>query len=272
MPPPTAPAPVKPTRVIKKREAKRVAPRIIFAAVEKFGKTSLASYADEPLLLMARGENGYDTLLASGLVPQIPAEIVNSTDDLYGWLDHVIANPACCKTLILDVFGGFERMLQEDVCNKNYGGDWGDKGFRNYMVGYTVTAAEWDKTLARLDKIHELGITVLILSHVTQKQATNPLGNNYQKYASDVHEKVWDATARWVDAIMFGIFDVEVVGKDTGSGKGNKAKDVNRMIYAGKQAALPTGNRLGIEPVFMLPDNPQEAGLQFWSHIVRKEA
>lgn len=269
---PQAPATTGIKRTIKAREAKEITPRIVMAAVEGFGKTSYVAFSEKPLILMARGEAGYDTLLSAGRVPSVPAEPVESWTDLMGWLDHIIANPVDIKTLGLDAIGGFERLCHEFVCDRDFKGDWGDKGFLSFHKGYGIASSEWIKMIQKLDQINAKGITVVLLSHTKVKTVPNPAGADYQKYASDVHETTWNVTARWADAVLFGTFFVDVKGRADAPKAGKATGGNERHVYTGENAVMPSKTRYGMDPLIVLPPDPALSWGTVWEQINRKAA
>ena len=122
--------------MLGKLEARFRPPRIVLNAVEGRGKSSWAAFAPEPAILMAQGETGYETLLGVGLVPQVDAAYVSDWHGLLALLDKMAqVEEPMHKVLALDALGGFERLCHEHVCRRDFGGDWGEKGFSSYQKG-----------------------------------------------------------------------------------------------------------------------------------------
>lgn len=276
-PPPVVSKPViKGGRVIQKRAAKAVVPRIIVAAVEGWGKSTFGAYATNPMILMARGETGYLTLLAAGRVPSVPAEVVDTWEEAHGWLDHLIANPGEIDTLVLDAAGGFERLCNDMVTARDFNGKPGDPGFLSYGKGDRVSEGDWVGFLQKLDKVHATGVAIIILCHTKTANAPNPMGADYLRYATDLSEKKWSVTAKWADAVLFGTYFVDVKGgnKDKdGNVKGGKAIGGNeRHLHTGESAVMPCKNRFGMETVIVMPSDPALTYETIMSQIVRKDA
>ena len=231
--------------MVTPRSVKALAPKIILNAVEGFGKTSTGAYAPDPLLLMARGETGYDTLLSAGRVPSIPADLVETWGDVMGWLETLNADPQGRKTIIFDAMGGFERLCHEYVCQKDFGGEWGERGFGAYQKGFDLSVTEWLRFLHRMEVLNtKYGMTILILGHSRIRPFKNPLGADFDRYVSDCHEKTWNVTARWADAILFGNF-LTVVDKEK-QGKGKGVGGTSRMLYTERRDAFEAKNRFGM--------------------------
>ena len=107
---------------------------------------------------------------------------------------------------MLDALGSFERLCQEHVCARDFGGDWGERGFASYQKGYDLAVNDWLQLLHRLDRLHRQGVVILILSHCKINTFKNPLGVDFDRYVSDCHHKTWGVTIRWSDAVLFGNF------------------------------------------------------------------
>lgn len=271
-----APSPATPPqkRVIKPRVVQKICPRIVFYAGEKFGKTTFGAHAPEPLLLMPKSDTGYDTLLGAGLVPQIPAETVDSWADLIGWTDSLIADQQGRETLILDGLGAFDFMCQTVVCERDFKGNWNDPkdGFLAYGAerGYKAAAIEWRKLLSRLDSLNQRGMMVVLLGHAMKVPFRNPLGADYDTYTADANRHSWEETKRWSDCILFGKFYTVIDAEKKGKGKGIGGTD--RVIYTEQRDAFSAGNRYGMAPELWLPENtPGAAWSTVWNEITRNK-
>lgn len=250
------------------RKPKPVCPRIIFTAVEGFGKTTLGAYAPNPVILMAREETGYDTLLSSNRVPAVPAVAVPDWENLLGTLDALIAKPADRQWVVLDALGGFERLCHEAVCRRDFKNDWSDAGFLSYNKGYEVSVSEWIKMLQRLDQLNAKGLGILVLGHSKIKPFKNPTGADFDRYVADCHDKTWGASAKWADAVLFGNFLTIIDKEKKGKGKGIGGTD--RMLYTERRDAWDAKNRFGMDPEIQLTDDPAAMWAQVWSQITKE--
>lgn len=251
------------------------APRLIINAVEGWGKTSLGAFAPKPIILMARGETGYTTLLGSARVPQIDTVTdeagkprpIDSWGELISILDQI--ENSDYQTVILDAMGGFERLCHEYVCTRDFKGVWGDKGFGSFNKGYDLSVSEWLQLLVRMDKLKARGMTIVLLSHSKVKTVKNPVGPDYDKFISDVHEKTWAVTAKWADAVFTGKFFTIVEGGTTGerakSGKGIGGSD--RMLYVTEHDAWLSKNRYGMTEDIEMPKEPAAMWPTLWAAI-----
>lgn len=262
-PPPLTPPPPQSTpsrlvaaatspKVISVAKPRVIVPRIVVYAVEGFGKTTLLTQAESPLILQSRGETGYQSLLDSGLAPALPSDVVETWPDLIGWLDSLHRNPQGIKTLGLDAIGGFERLCHEHVAARDFEGDMGEHGFLSYMRGYDIAVTDWLIMLQKLDKLHAAGMTILLLGHARIKPFQNPLGPNYDRYECDVHAKTWGVTSKWADAVLFGNFFTSNTSKDVKQ-KGKGIGGADRVIYTERRAAYDAKNRYNMPAEFSLP-------------------
>lgn len=275
-PPRSAPASAVPTRPAVQGAALTLAvpkfepPRVILNAVEGFGKTSFLAHAPGAAILMAAGETGYSTLLGSGRVPAIPAARIDSWDVLLATIDSLIADPGQTKALGLDASGGFERLCHEHVCNQEFKGDWGDRGFASYQKGYDLSVTHWLGLLARLDRLRDQhGTTIVLLSHCKVTTFKNPDGPDFDRYCSDLHQKTWAPTYKWADCVLFGNYVSVVDGGKTGE-KAKKGKGIGgtqRVVYTHRRDAYDAKERYGMPEAIDIPNDPAATWPTIWQYI-----
>ncbi len=258
-------------RKLTVRQSKKLPPRLVINAVEGWGKTTLGAYAPSPVILMAKGETGYDTLLSapSSLVPAVPAELVESWLDLLTWLDDLAVDPQGRETVVLDALGGFERICHQHVCDAEFSGDWGERGFASYQRGYDLAVGEWLKLLSRLDQLHVNGMAIVLLGHAKIQPFKNPLGPDYDRYVCDVHHKTWAVTNRWADAVLFGKFYtvMENEKKAQRTGKGKAIGGTDRVLYTEQRDAFVAKNRYGMPSEIWLDGGPTGSWKSVAQHL-----
>ncbi len=238
-----------------------------------FGKTSLLAYSNKPIFLMTRGETGLTALINSGqLPPTAHLPEMESWGDLIAAVKFLKDEQHDFKTLVIDTANGAERMMHEYVCERDYGGDWGEKGFMGYMRGYDVALSEWRMFLNSLDELREKrGMTIFMLIHTKIKTFKNPAGADYDRYAPEMHEKTWGLTKGWLDAILFGNFEVVVTQgnknvTDERGKKGKAADKSHRILYTSSENPIfDAKNRLGLADEIDMGDSPQEG----WNALVQ---
>lgn len=254
----TAQRPVALVPAFAKLAPKAIAPRVIINGVEGWGKTSLAANAPGAALVMARGETGYQTLLNAGRVPSIPCLVADSWDGLLGVLDALVADPGEVKTLALDALGGFERLCHEHVCARDFGNNWGEKGFGAFAKGYDLAVTDWLGLLNRLDRINEQGVAIWILSHVGVRPFKNPLGPDFDRYEAACHAKTWSVTHKWADAVLFANFRT-VLNVEKGEQRKKGIGGTDRVIYTERRDAWDAKNRFGMPEEIDITGEPAEA-------------
>jgi hypothetical protein len=248
-------------------QIRRIAPgvrstRMVLNAVEGYGKTTFGAYAPEPIILMARGETGYETLREKDLVPDADSVFLESWPDT---LDFV-ASLADTKhqSVVFDAAGGFERLCHEFVCRRDFNNDWGEKGFGSFQKGYEVSVPEWLKLLQALDRIRATrDLNVIILSHAKAKTFKNPLGPDFDRYTTDCHEKTWSVTHKWADVVLFGTF-VSVTQEKKGRVKGIGGTE--RVIYCQRTDGFDAKNRYGM-PEQLSVGEPSTVFASVWNAI-----
>jgi hypothetical protein len=244
-----------------------VGKRFVLNGVEGVGKTSTGAFAPKPGIIQVGTETGYETLRNAELVPDVMAVTVQSWDDLLAVLDNVQG----IETLVLDAVGGAERLCHEAVCQREFGGQWGEKGFNSFQKGFDVAITDWLKLLVKLDALKDAGIDILLLSHAKVTTFKNPAGPDYDKYVADCHAKTWAVTHRWADAVLFMKFYTIVEGGNIGDAdkkiKAKKGKGIGgtqRILYCEHRDAWDAKNRFGLPESLDIPDEPS----QVWSTII----
>lgn len=236
-------------------------PRLLINGQEGFGKTSAVAFSPGACILMAAGETGYLTLLKHGLAPQIPCATLETWGDTLSQIEALISDPGSIKVVGLDALGGFERQCHQFVCDRDFGGDWGEHGFTSFQKGYEVSIGEWLKLLQLLDRLCNKGVAVVFLGHAKVKPFKNPMGADYDKYVVDVHDKTLAATARWVDAILFGTFKTITVDARGAVKNDNKQRlkgigGADRVLYTTQRDSYVAKNRYGMPDEIAMPNDP----------------
>lgn len=219
--------------------------RMVMQAVEKFGKTSFAAQVPGVIFGMSADETGLLTLIDAHRVRETPyLPPFETWTDLLDGIRYLTEADHNYKAFALDTLNGAEKLCHAYVCQREYGGDWGKKGFANYQQGYDVATSEWRLLLSALDRLREQRrMTIIALCHTKPTDFKNPEGPDYTRYTPAVHYKTWEITHRWADIIAFGNFYTEVV-EDGNRHKGRGGQQ--RVLYTVRHAAYDAGNRLGL--------------------------
>lgn len=243
--------------------------RYILHAVEGWGKTSLGSKFPKVVFMQSKGETGLQTLIAAQQIPETPHfPEANSWEEILGAVQVLIDDEHDYKTLCIDTMNGAERLCHEFVCTRDFGGDWGERGFASYQKGPEVSLGEWRLFLAKLDELRlKKNMTVVALCHTKVVAFRNPLGADYDRYQPDVDKRTWSLSAKWSDAILFGNFETAVSAvkenKKTGEQKGKGIGGKQRMLYTERDAAYDAKNRLGLAPEIDMGESSAEAWKNF---------
>jgi len=228
------------------------------------GKTSLGAAIPGCVFLIDDNEDGINTLKAGGLakegVPVMPP--ASAWQDVLGSLDALATGKHDHKCLVLDTLGGMERLCHEYICQTQFKGDWGEKGFSSYARGYEVALPEWRLFLNALDKCRVRGMSILALTHSIVKPYKNPEGEDYDRFTPDMHHKTWGLTHRWADMVLFLNYYVETV-KERGDHKAKGRGGQQRTMYTEYHAAYEAKNRSGLPTEIDMGNNGNDA----WNNL-----
>lgn len=234
--------------------AVREADRVLFLAVEGFGKTTFGANAPSPIFITAE-EGAAQIGVARFPVPERLA-------DVYADIDTLAKEAHGYKTLVIDTLDALEPMVWNEVCKRE-----GKKNIEElgYGKGYTMALYDWRELLAKLDGLRKtLGMEIILLSHVKAKNFSNPLGPDYTRYEPTINPQAATLFKGWPDTTLFGIFEEAAVEAATGreiktvNAKG-KAKGVasgRRVIKTERSAAWDAKNRYDLPNEILLPPDP----------------
>ena len=242
--------------------------RYILYALEKWGKTSLAAQAPKPVFIMTAGETGLLTLIDNGLpeTPHFPE--ATTWSDLLAQVNALIEEDMGYRTLVIDTMNGAEKMCHEHVCNRDYAGDWTDKGFMGFQRGYETSIPEWKELLTALDRLRAARkMSIFMLCHTAVRNFKNPSGPDFDRYQPEMHKSSWAVTNKWVDCILFGAYDTTVrvteKAKDGTPTKGKGIGGQSRIIYAQRDAAFDAGSRVNLQSEIDMGSSPAEGWANF---------
>lgn len=212
------------------------------------GKTSFAACAPGAVFVMSPGETGLETLIDAQQLPDVShfPEVL-AWPDLLGIIEQLANDEHQFKTLVLDTLNGLERLCHEYVCQREFKGDWGKKGFEGYGAGPNVSLSEWKLFLNSLDRLREKKkMMIICLCHTKVKNFKNPEGADYDRYQPTLHEKTWDLTFGWADVVLFANYYTAVEKVDHEGKRGKGAGGQERLAYTERTAAYDAKNRHGL--------------------------
>ena len=245
--------------------------RLIVHGTEGVGKTTIGAFAPKPVFVMTRGETGLETLMDAGQLPGIPHfPEAQSFQEVMAMLDAVLKDEHDYKTLVIDTMNGVERLCHEMVCEREYNGDWGKKGFTNFMCGFEVSLADIERFLMKLDAIREQRkMSIIGLCHTLVKSFKNPEGPDYDRYQAKMHDKTWNIIKAWADIVLFVNYDV-TVDADAGSKKGKGYGGATRIMYTQRRASFDAKNRHGLPEEIEMGNSGREAWANFVNAMKKK--
>jgi AAA domain len=227
--------------------------RAILHATEGWGKTSFAASAKDVFFLQTRGETGLETLIDAQQLPEVPhLPAAETWDELTAGIEMLLTEQHTYRTLAIDTLNGAERLCHEFVCEREFQGDWSDKGFMGYMRGYEVSLSYWREFLSKLDRLRtEKRMAIMALCHTAVRPFRNPEGADYDRYSAKMHEKTWALSKEWADLVLFGHYSQMVIGargkEETDVSKRGKAVGgAERILLTTRTAAFDAKNRLGL--------------------------
>lgn len=216
------------------------------------------------MFIQSKGETGLETLITSGLLPEVPHfPEVQDYGQLFNCLDVLTNEEHSFRTLVIDTLNGVERLIHEEVCRRSFNNDWTDKGFMGYMRGYEVSLADVRKLLNALDELRaKRRMSVICLCHTKVKPFKNPEGPDYDRFQPDMHEKTWGLCHKWADGVLFLNYETFV----TESGPTKKVKATGgqtRIMFTERHAAYDAKNRMGLPSEIEMGSNAQESWTNF---------
>jgi len=228
------------------------------------GKTSLAANFPGVGFMIDPHEDGISELVEYGQAPSpIFTQKVENWVEALTFLDDTAADPPeGLQTLAIDSTTGMELLCFTHLCDDEYNGDWGDKGFLAYGQGPKSAAKLlWPMFITALEDLKEAGINVILLAHSTVKDTPNPDGPNYSRHTPYMDKETWAALHRWAGAILFYNYHVETEKKDLRHKA--KAGSEDRFLFTEWGATWDGKNRWGLDLLIEAGESGGEAYSNF---------
>lgn len=243
--------------------------RAVLVGVEGIGKTTIGAYAPDPVIIMAPDELGYLTLHSRGLVPTVPTMRPRNWPQLLQAVEGFARDVQGRKTIVLDAMAGLESMCAGFVCQTEFGGDWGEKGYQAYGRGKGITTRTWPQLLLRLTSCANKGMNVLLLGHARVRAFNSPDGPSYDRYECNVGtDEVWAKTKAWCESSSFLLFrpivDQAVNQTNMAKAKG-KAVAHTRVMRCAYSAVSDAKNQYGLQDEYTMPDDPAACAAAYWN-------
>ena len=221
---------------------KERARKLVISGSEGIGKSTLAAQCPNPLFLDLEG--GTDQIDTRRVTDLKTWETFNAA------VDEVIADPTCCRTLVIDTADYAEGMCSRYICKKfNVNGIEG----LSYGKGYTYLAEEFAGLLGKLNTLIEKGVNVIIIAHAKMRKQELPEEQGaFDRWEMKLSKQVGPLVKEWADAIFFCNYKTFVSTSENGT---KKAMGGERVIYTTHHACWDAKNRFGLKDELPLSFN-----------------
>lgn len=242
--------------------SKTLPDRIVMFGQPGWGKTSLCAGMPRPIFLMTPGEDRLKKLIEQGLVPPTAhfEEVAQEWQDVMAAVRELHRQQHDYQTFVIDTGNGAERLAQEDVCETQFGGDWGEGGFNAFARGEKITVNKlWVPFLSELDRLRQdRKMRIVLACHSIIRSTKNPEGQDYDKIEPGLSKLGWAFTAKWADMILCGSLDINIK-KESKVARGKATGGKVRLLHTSASAAydaknvhrLPATINLGSDPMTM---------------------
>jgi hypothetical protein len=251
--------------------SKKLPNRVLLYAPEKWGKTSFASEAPDPIFICT--EDGLDKLLDEGRVTK---PIMHNPEPFSSWHDVTLAVNSVVvmehthRTLVIDTLNGVEQLLFKHIIKTKCDND--PEKFDAYGRGPKIAAQYWQDLLDPLDSCRRRGMSILLLAHARISKFSNPEGDDYDRYSPDMDKYSWAVLHKWLDMILFGNFEVFTTKTVKSAAKAKAEGGTSRILYCERTAAFDAGNRHGLPAEIELGNSPAEAFKAFLTSLKKGQA
>lgn len=239
----------------------------ILYAQEGWGKSTFLAGAPKGGLVYAANEDGIDMLVQSGQVNDIPRVAVSTWDDLIlASRQNFIGGDY--KFALFDTLDGFEQLCQQSVCDTHFNGDMGSAGFLSYGKGYKLTATKWKEFTDLIRDIRRSGTNVILTNHTKVSTFQDPMGDDYSRYSSNLHQDIWNATKYVADFVLFG--DFLTVIRQTGNKDKQKVHETSgtqRVLHTKRCDAFDAKRRGSMPDIIKIPEDPAQVFSTIWTPI-----
>jgi hypothetical protein len=215
------------------RGRQHTALKVVLYGTEGIGKTSLAAQFPAPLILdTEKGSNQLDVARAP----------ITSWQQLMLAVRELTVQPQGFQTIVVDSLDWAERLCKEHVCK-----DHGKKSLEDwaYGKGFNLFADTFATLLAACDKLIDVGLHVVLVSHSKVVKVNPPdQSEGYDRYELDLDKRNAPGAKEWADLLLFLNFRTKVVQGDDGKARAIGGKE--RVMFAERCAAWDAKNRFGL--------------------------
>ena len=240
--------------------------RMVIAAQEKMGKTTMCSMAPKPLLVPL--EVGY----AGVSVDKTPMlQSFKEVQELMAELTAYAQKGALpYRTIVIDSATALERHIHDHVLAMDPAYKPGSKtvtmesAHGGYGKAYNISNTLFNDLLKQFDALAVYGgLNIILTCHVFSSKVMDPTSGEYDTWDLLLHspknEKTYgkrELITQWADVVGF-LYEPMFVAREE---KGNMAKGVSlnkgRVLGLSRSPAYTAGNRFGITGEVAIPAPP----------------
>lgn len=244
--------------------ATRAGIRIVLAAQEKMGKTTLCAGA--PGVLLVPLEVGF----AGVSVAKTP--MVQTFEDFQALLAEVMTSAQRgqfpYRTIAFDSATALERMIDDYVLRLDQAGKTKtstmESAHGGYGKAYTLAKSVFDGVLKQLDMlaVHG-GVNIIFTCHVFSSKISDPTAGEYDSWDLLLHSPKNSKTygkretiTQWADLIGFLYEPVFLISSDKEKMTRATSQNKGRMLALQRTPSYTAGNRFGIMGEVPVPAPP----------------
>lgn len=237
--------------------------RIVLAAQEKMGKTSLCAGAPDVLLVPL--EVGF-----AGVKCAV-APMVDSFESFQGLLNEVTTlaqqRQLPFRTLAFDSATALERMIHDYVLRidtTKTKTSTMESAHGGYGKAYSLATQIFDGVLKQLDALAVFGgINIIFTCHVFSAKVSDPTAGEYDSWDLLLHSPKNSKTygkreyiTQWADVVGFLYEPVFLITGDKGSMTRATSQNKGRMLALSRTPSYTAGNRFGMMGEVAIPSPP----------------
>lgn len=244
--------------------------RIVIAAQEKMGKTTLVSGAPGSLLVPL--EVGFADVQTD------KTKMLQHLSEVHYFLDETIyycsqGQRPPWNTIAFDSATALERFIHESIIERDPAFKAGgskvitmESCHGGYGKGYSLANDEFDSLLAKFDILAvQYGFNIVLTCHVFSSKVMDPTAGEYDSWDLLLHspknQKTYGKRERitqWADVIGF-LYEPMFVSKDENMRKA-MSQNKGRVMGLSRTPAYIAGNRFGISGEVVIPPPPLDTG------------